>query len=81
MIQVTVGDLEKRLGVKYATALALVQMMVAVGAGREIGKRESFTSTGRKCMPSTLYELENTFTVSLDGVGVPIQVDAVNKAA
>lgn len=62
MIQVTVGDLASRLGVEYATAAALVKLMVATGGGREAGKRAAAGGRGK---PSVIYELNETHTINL----------------
>lgn len=63
MIQATIGDVEKRLGVEYATASAVVKLMVAAGKGKEIGKRPTATGKGK---PATIYELPETFEISLN---------------
>lgn len=63
MIRATIGDVEKRLGVEYATASAVVKLMVAAGAGKEVGKRPTPTGKGK---PATIYELNETFVISLN---------------
>lgn len=80
MIQATIGDVEKRLGVEYATASALVKLMVATGAGKEVGKRPTATGKGK---PATIYELNETFVVSLapQVVTVPAPATEATEAA
>ena len=79
MIQATIGDLEKRLGVEYATASAIVKLMVAQGAGKEVGKRPAVTGKGK---PSTIYELNDTFVLSLTpGVVSAPEAATVSEAA
>ena len=62
MVRVTVGDLMEQLGVEYAVAGALVKLMVSKGQGKEVGKRPTATGKGK---PATIYELNETFTLSL----------------
>ncbi len=62
MVRVTVGDLMEQLGVEYAVAGALVKLMVLAGQGKEVGKRPTTTGKGK---PATIYELNETFTLSL----------------
>lgn len=61
MIQRTIGDLEKQLGVEYGTASAIVKLMVARGAAKECGKRPTATGKGK---PATIYELSESFVIA-----------------
>lgn len=62
MIQTTIGDLQVKLGVEYATASAIVKLMIASGQGKEIGKRPTPTGKGK---PATIYELQPKFEINL----------------
>lgn len=62
-MQVTVGDLQENLGVEYATANAVIQLLVSQGLGSKVGQRKTSTGKGK---PSTVYELPTTFTLSLE---------------
>jgi hypothetical protein len=74
MFQTTIGDLATKLNVEYPTAAALVKLVLAKGAGKEVGKRPTPTGKGK---PATIYELPTTFLLSLDGRSI----DEVRVAA
>jgi len=53
----------KQLGVDYVVAASLLKLAVATGQGKEAGKiKTSLTGKGK---PSTVYEVNDTLTISL----------------
>lgn len=58
----TVNEVAQKLGVEYITATAIVKLMVTQGAAKEVGKRPTATGKGK---PSTMYEVPDTFTITL----------------
>lgn len=69
-ITATVNEIADRLGVEYITASALVKLLVAQGAAKEVDKRSSSNGRGK---PSTVYELESKITLDFDHVGVKVE--------
>lgn len=63
-MEVTAGELADRLGVEYATATAVIKLMVMTKQAKELGKRPSRTGKGK---PSTVYELQTeVFSLNLN---------------
>ncbi len=62
MILKTVGELCEDLGCDYATGNAIIKLMVANGQATLNGQRPA---KGGKGMPSKIYSLSETFTLSL----------------
>jgi hypothetical protein len=62
-MKVTANQLAKQLGVDYVVAASLLKLAVATGQGKEDGKvKTSLTGKGK---PSTVYEVNDTLTISL----------------
>ena len=61
-MQMTIGDIEKKLKIEYATASALVKLMEMTGAAHAVGKRPPLSGKGK---PSTIYEVPTTFSINL----------------
>lgn len=62
MLQLTVKQLQERLGVDYPVAANLAKLAVATGQGKEAGKVDM---QGAKGKPAVIYELPETLTISL----------------
>lgn len=63
-IQVTANQLAEKLGVDYATANAIIKLMIAKGVGREAGEAEKTEKQRGKA--AKLYELQVKFEISLE---------------
>lgn len=60
-VNYTATELAAKLGVEYATAAALLKLMVAQGAAKEVEKRKTATGKGK---PSTVYSVPESFTIN-----------------
>lgn len=63
MLLMTISELADQLGVEYATAAAVVKLMESKGKAKFDSKRPA---SGGKGKPSSVYQLEKTFTISLE---------------
>lgn len=62
-MEATTAQLASKLDVEYATAAAIIKLIVKQGKGKELRKIPQPSGKGK---PSTMYELPDTFTIVLN---------------
>jgi ribosomal protein S25 len=61
MIKLTTNELAKRMGVEYGVAASIIKLMQKYGKAKECGKIPTLSGKGK---PSTIYEIEEEFSLS-----------------